>query len=139
MLATDVSGTHVLVWRRSPQGTVRGPVLFPIFINIIHEVIQAGNICLFAADTSLSVSSSNNFELELKAFFEANNLLKWFNSNLISINVNQTQLLHFSISNKYNSQDPVLLLSGHLLETTDHVKFLGIHLDKDKAKRHSFF
>lgn len=116
-----------------PQGSVLGPVLFVIFINNIHKCIQRGNICLFADDTSLSVSGASKGDLELNAFLDANSLLQWFDSNKLSLNFQKTQLLPFNIRNKFSNDsiEPAILLGDQFLETTSHVKFLGLLLDRN--------
>lgn len=111
------------------KGLSWDPHCFFICINYIRKSIQTSNICLFEDDTVLLVSSSNRTELELKAFLETNSFIQWFDYNLLSFTLNRTQILPFSIINRYkDNPDTVMLLNDNSF--TDYIYFLGISLNK---------
>ena len=99
-----------------PQGSVLGPVLFLVMINDLPYNISCQSV-LFADDTSLYQTGSDINELSvdiLNSFNEAN---YWFHVNSLSLNVDKTQRILFTL--------------GHLVndDVESSIKLLGITLD----------
>uniref|UniRef100_A0A1B6L0L5 Reverse transcriptase domain-containing protein n=1 Tax=Graphocephala atropunctata TaxID=36148 RepID=A0A1B6L0L5_9HEMI len=113
-----------------PQGSVLGPVLFLLYINDLTNSVEAGEVCLFADDTSLTMTNPCWQNLEVATFTESNKMKQWFDSNLLNLNPSKTQLLKFSITDR-NREHVNLLLDDVELVTSDEVKFLGLVLDKN--------
>lgn len=88
------------VIRGVPQGSVLGPILFLLFINDLPSIISNGNICLFADDTSLSISANNHEELEVEAYVQANSLMQWFRENRLLVNDSKTNILEFRMNDR---------------------------------------
>lgn len=137
ILAADGTGclrrhksSEVMVTKGVPQGSVLGPILFLLYINDLSSSTRNAGICLFADDTSLSLSSPSLQSLELLTFIEANKLVQWFDENLLKTNSDKTQLLNFSISNRSIDPSLPILIDQTLIQPSDTVKFLGILLDK---------
>ncbi len=126
----QIRSSEALVSRGVPQGSILGPVLFLLFINDLPSSTNA-KVCLFADDTSLSLSSPTFVELEQNIFMEANKLLQWFDVNMLKINATKTQFLNFSISKRSSQDSPSsILLDQTQVHQTDSVKFLGVYLDQ---------
>lgn len=127
------ASSGALIKKGVPQGSVLGPILFLIFINNLPTSVNSAKICLFADDTSLTISSSNNESLEKLTFLESNSLLQWFHSNQLILNANKTQLLNFNISNrssKSSNSANNLLLDDTIVYPSQKVTFLGLILDE---------
>lgn len=114
-----------------PQGSVLGPILFILFINDLPESISQAQICLFADDTSLTVSDFNLSNLEIKAYSESNALLQWFNENKLVLNGDKTQLLRFSINNTAAHDDTTIVIGENVVGSCSELKFLGVNIDNN--------
>lgn len=125
------ASSRALIKRGVPQGSVLGPTLFLLFINNLPNSVSSAKICLFADDTSLTLSSPCNESLEQIVFSESNSLLQWFQNNQLILNADKTQLLNFYISNRtFGANDGLnILLGDSIVYSSQEVKFLGLTLD----------
>ena len=76
-----------------PQGTIIGPILFPLFINDIPLHMQNSNIDIYADDATLtSCSKRNNISL-VNNNIQRNlgNIQRWANMNKMVINGKKTK------------------------------------------------
>ena len=63
-----------------PQGSVLGPLLFLIYVNDLHNVVQYSDIHHFADDTNLLYSSKSL--KDIKVNFELKNIVHWLRANI---------------------------------------------------------
>ena len=76
-----------------PQGSILGPLLFNVFLVDLLFIIEDTDIASYADDNTPYVIAENIDEV-IKSFEEASEILfKWFNDNLIKINVCKCYLL----------------------------------------------
>ena len=58
---------------------------------------------------------------------------EWLNANRLSLNVDKTKLLLFHSKKKKMDYDISIKINGSKLNPSDHVKYLGVFLDKNLA------
>jgi hypothetical protein len=91
---------------------------------------------LFADDTTISITSPNKSEFELKVTTIFNLINEWFNTNLFSINFNKTHYIQFTINHKPKSQLKITHLNKQISPISS-IKFLGIYVnDRVNLKNH---
>lgn len=86
-----------------PQGSVLGPVFFILYINNICNLSIDGLITTYADDTCLLFSSNTWDNVHLKATIGVNNIFKKLNNIKLTLNINKSVFIAFSI---YNSSIP---------------------------------
>ena len=109
-----------------PRGSVLGSILFAIFINDIEDGI-CGNILKFADDTKLFCKVGSDINCaKLRA--DLRKLYNWSEEDWqIWFNLDKCKIMHFGCNNPNN----IFLLGGHILETIDEEKDLGVIIRKD--------
>ena len=123
-----VNSEHSFISCGVPQGSVLGPLLFLIYINDIANVSQKLYMLLFADDTSALVSGNNLVDLQNIVNNDLANVVKWLNSNKLSLNVNKSNFILFS--NKKVEHELNIILDGKSLERVESTKFLGVIVDE---------
>ena len=111
------------------QGSVLGPLLYFIYINDLRYAIIAScplhvadDACLLNIQSSIKqINKTVNKDLKQRAL--------WLNANKISLNVAKTEFVLFKPKNKQLDIDLKLTFCRRRLNTTTHVKYLGILID----------
>jgi len=77
-----------------PQDSILGPLLFLIYINDLPMAIGIDSkVALFADDTSMTITSPNQEELQIALIKTLSNKNLWFKANFLSLNHNKTYYL----------------------------------------------
>lgn len=126
-----------------PQGSILGPTLFLIFINdLCNTHLENGNILTFADDTALIFNGTSWEDTFTHAQQGLNTVTCWLNKNLLTINVDKTKYITFSIRNPNRPHPPLDLIvhscsraqlnacSCASLEMVSNIKYLGILIDE---------
>jgi len=96
-----ISSEWELVKHGVPQGSILGPILFLVYINDLSRTIsKLANTVLFADDTNIIISKSNQDEFKTNIMSVTNEITNWFQSNLLTLNCNGTHFLQFLTKNK---------------------------------------
>ena len=114
-----------------PQGSSLGPLLFLIYINDLRLSIVKTETGHFADDTYILFGSEKIGTIESVVNYELKLVSKWLRLNKLSLNAGKTELIFFrSKQHKLNYDDISIKFNGVKLIPVDHVKYLGIYIDK---------
>ena len=112
-----------------PQGSVLGPLLFLIYINdFLSAINKLASTVLFADDTSIILSNMNPDEFMNSTIQVMNEIIEWFQSNLLSLNFNKTTFIQF-ITKKNGEIAFQITNSNSIITNINNTKFLGIMID----------
>ena len=84
----------------------------------------------FAGDTNLLHISSSYKKLQINLNFDLKKLSNWLDANKIALNCTKTELIFFHKPLSDIPSNIKIKLNGRRLLATDHIKYLGISLDK---------
>jgi hypothetical protein len=119
-----------------PQGSILGPLLFLIDINDLLKAVEPTAIpIMFADDSSIIIKSLNNTQLQSDLNAAMCQINKWFQENLITLNLNKTYFLQFINKSTDNSHIQIKV-ENKLIATVKETKFLGLIIDKLTWKGH---
>ena len=110
-----------------PQGSILGPLLFPIFINDLPKFINDKSIpILFTDDTSILVSHPNPlvFYKTINTVFQTLN--DWFKHNLLSLNLTKLTLLILYLKKKNNQLVMDIEYDNKSISAITYTRFLGL-------------
>ncbi len=71
-----------------PMGSIRGPLLFIIYINDLSVYLNECKVTLYA-DTALYAASSSYIDLMLSLRIDMSSISRWLKMNKLTLNVNQ--------------------------------------------------
>lgn len=123
-----------------PQGSVLGPTLFLIYINsLCTKELQNARIITFADDTVLLFSGKSWSEAQSMAEEGISKVAQWLDSNLLTLNLEKTKFITFSIRNQliannfqlkvHSCSDRGTPCNCYILEKTTNIRYLGIMID----------
>jgi len=123
------------------QGSTLGPLLFLIYVNNLPNLNLEGKLVLFADDACLILQGSTWDEVFRKASKDMHLLKRWFEENILTLNVTKTKYLCVSLRSAAGPP-PDLTLKVHscsdpesvacdcqTLERVEKYKYLGIIFD----------
>lgn len=122
-----------------PQGSILSPLLFNIYVNDMASAVTNCMIYQYADDT-LVLTHHLSYPKAMEMLQQScNELMDWFNQNLIAINVSKTKLVCFHSPLKVVSLNiPLFLHKSNCFPChcdkvpySDTVKYLGILFDSD--------
>lgn len=112
-----------------PQGSNIGPLLFLLFINDLGKLRLKGTPRLFADDTALFYPNNNSEAIIQDMTDDLKILSKFFNDNLLSLNLSKTKYMLFHSPRKKLTPHNELKLEQIIIEKITCFKYLGLYLD----------
>ena len=88
-----------------PQGSIRGPLLFLIYINDLPNCLDTSCAKMFADDTNITVPGCTFAELEEATNSELINLYSWLKANNLSLNITKTEFMVISTRQKFHAEN----------------------------------
>ena len=109
-----------------PQGSLLGPLLFPVYINDIVDHIQA-NINMFADDTSLTMVVGDPDQVGRVLQSDIDKINQWAQKWLVQFNPSKSQSLVIS-RKRFKLNHPGLFMSSIEIPSVTSHKHLGFFL-----------
>ena len=81
----------------TPQGSCLGPLLFLIFNNDLHRVLDSYHCILFADDTTIYFTHDNMTFLEWTVNEDLKLVADWFHANKLTLNIKKNSLHAISL------------------------------------------
>ena len=114
----------------APQGSCLGPLLFLIFTNDLHLILDHCQCILFADDTTIYITHTNLRYMEWCAQMDLNNLDNWFKANKLTLNASRSNCVLFHQKKNITAQI-TLTVNNVTLPLVKNVKFLGVWVDRN--------
>ena len=113
-----------------PQGSILGPLLFLLFINDLDQELLHSRVLLYADDTVLYASHSQEVFAHLWVANDLRTLTKWCRNNQLTVNINKTKVMLFGSRNmlKRGTRKDIFI-NETKLQYVNHFNYLGIKLD----------
>lgn len=126
----DQLSDRIITEEGLPQGSVIAPTLFNIFINDIPKNNNT-KLAMFADDTAIFAKSVREEQAKIYIQRHLRQLETYFNKWKLKINVEKTQLTVFNHKhNRNHNFQHTVSMYDTIIEETDTIKYLGVHLDR---------
>ena len=120
-----------------PQGSIKGPLLFTIYINDLPSCNLSSKPRMYADDITLTSSAQDSCVLEYKMNYDMNLIQSWLSANKLTLNVKKTKYMligsQFKLS-QINSDFTVKVNNTPLERVIKH-KSLGVQIDESLNRR----
>ena len=83
-----------------PQGSVLGPLLFILFINDLHKVVEFSTVHHFADDTNILLTEKSLKKMNRYINRDLKLVVEWIRANKLSLNTSKTELVIFKPRHK---------------------------------------
>ena len=132
-----VSGRAVIEYG-VPQGTILGPILYLIYANDLCNLSVEGRLISFADDTALLLRADTWDEAFRMAESEISLIQSWLNINLLTLNIDKTSFLTFSLTETTKPSNKTLTIHtcSHnqmcdcpKIKQSNEIKYLGLIVD----------
>ena len=112
-----------------PQGSILGPLLFILYLNDLAKVSQTIYPLIFADDTNVFVAGKKVEELILIMNHELEKVMRWMNTNKLSLNIDKSNYMIFHSPKKKVGSHSDIILNNSKIKKIQSTKFLGVTID----------
>ena len=112
-----------------PQGSVLGPLLSLLYINVLPKTINKTSAPIIIADDSSILFAHSNpidFNKNIRTVFATLN--KWLRANQLSLNFNKTNYVHFT-TKRNMTVNLKIGFNNNFITNSSYTKFLGMTID----------
>ena len=110
-----------------PQGSVLGPLLFLVDINVILLCSNYLSFIFFADDTNIFFQHKNISELTKIVNHELSFVATWFKANKLTLHPDKTKFILFHPPRKKINLDGLSIsIDKNSINRVEHTKFLGV-------------
>ena len=88
-----------------PQGNILGPLLFTLYINDLPTCVDICKVAMYADDTVIFFSAAQISEIELQLNLELINQSEWLSTNILNLNLKNTEFMVFGTHQRLCCQD----------------------------------
>ena len=117
-----------------PQGSMLGPLLFLLYINVLPNASPVLDPIMHADDTNLFYSNNDIETLFSTVNIELEEISEWFKANKLSLNIKKTNYTLFhknSTKDNLPSKSTNLKIVNSVLKRQTSINFLGVMLDEN--------
>ena len=104
--------------------------IFTLICHLPYKLGQEGKPVMYADDTSILITAKNEAELKDKVKPVLASMMEWFSANGLVLNMEKTNIMKFTPSNRSNTVFQIMH-QNKLLTEIDHTKFLGLEVDEN--------
>ena len=113
-----------------PQGSIMGPLLFLLYINDLHTAFDCCKYYLYADDTVLYMSDTDEEIAHAGLQHDLHGLNRWCSLNKITINTKKTKSMLFGTNNRLKKAKKLdLKIGGDSIHYVKNFNYLGVKLD----------
>ena len=123
---------ELLVTHGVPQGSIRGPLLFVIYINNLANVLNSCYASLYANGTVIYCYGTSSKELSDMLNNDLLGVAKWLHDHKLTLNLDKTKCMLIGSNRKRESKvDLTVSILAHSIRNVRSFKYLGIHISSD--------
>ena len=108
-----------------PQATIRGPLVFIIYINHLANCFSSSQLRVYADDTHITCVGADVMCLQLNLNHDLDNLNKWLISNELTLNTTKIECMLKNLSNPLE-----LSIDNVPIEQVSSAKSLRLFVDE---------
>ena len=112
-----------------PQGSISGPLLFSIYVNVLPNAISLSDVNMFADDTEIHFSHGNLSTVEQTLQADLQNISGWFVTNKLKLNIVKSLCMLIGSYQRISGNCLNLFLNNSALKQVSCTKYLGVFFD----------
>lgn len=117
-----------------PQGSILGPLLFICYLREIDSALLYklnSELCLYADDSNLMLSTNSLEQTEVCAFAELESIGQFLKSHNLLLNPQKTNFICFKTRRNKAIEEPILTFDSHIIDRKEFTNFLGLSIDQN--------